>query len=86
MMRGNHRRLNLFRGNQVEQLFKIFKKESGKGDNYILHCFGQNAKLYFFTFILIKRAKLNKTSFFISITLKFASFTYHSNLNTYFLQ
>ena len=34
---------------------------------------------HFYTFILIKRAKLNKISLFISITLKYAIFTHHWN-------
>ena len=49
-----------------------FLKEVGKGDNFY---FCQNIILfYFFTFILIKRAKLSIIGLFISITLKFAIF------------
>ena len=58
--------------------FLIFFKEFGKGDHFI---FWQNIILfYFFTFILIERAKPNKISLYISIRLKFAIFIHHCNL------
>ena len=51
-----------------------FLKEFGKGDHFY---FCQNVILsYFFTFILIKRAKLGIISLFISITLNIAIFTH----------
>ena len=59
-----------------------FFKEFGKVDDFI---FCQNLiLLYFFTFILTKRAKLSNISLFISITLKFAILTHHCNLRSKF--
>ena len=52
----------------------MFFNEFGKRDNFI---FCHNIILFdFFIFILIIRAKLSIISLFISITLKFAIFTY----------
>ena len=52
-----------------------FLKEFGKGNNFYF-CQNNIILFYFFTFILIKRAKLGIISLFISITLKFAIFTH----------
>ena len=59
-----------------------FLKQFGKGDNFN---FCQNIILfYYFTFILIKRAKLNIISLFILIKLKFAIFTRQCSFRTKF--